>query len=122
MNKNEFMEKTFHFWQPVTWFDLAGVRELDEDRKVIIEMVTTGYHDHYTALLIRIVHKVNAEVVRQLFRFDDYLWPSHTQSHSAYYPDMKLQVIAPHWEWYIAVPSSTAPLVDSVEQWIGMFT
>ena len=122
MNKNEFMEKTFHFWQPVTWFDLTGVRELDEDRKVVIELVTRGYADHYVALLVRVVHKVHGEIVRKTFAFKDYLNCSVTQPHPSYRPGMALQVIAPHWEWYIAVPSSTAPLVDSVEQWIGMFT
>ena len=122
MNKSEFMEKEFRFWTPITWFDLAGVREIDEDRKVVIEMVTQGYADHYVALLVRIVHKVNGEIVRKAFKFQDYLWPAHTQSHRAYHNGMPLQVIAPTWDWYIAVPSSTAPLVDSVEQWIEMFT
>lgn len=123
MNKSEFMEKEFRFWQRVTWFDLTGVRELDEDRKVVIEMVTQGYADHYTALLVRIIHKVESEIVRKLFRFEDYLWAAHKQPHPNYRKDMKLEVIGPcGWEWYIAVPSSTAPLVDSIELWIGMFT
>jgi len=122
MNKSEFMETTFHFWQPVTWFDLTGVRELDEDRKVVIELVTQDYADHYAALLVRVVHKVNGEIVRKVFKFADYLYCSVTQPHRAYHKGMPLQVIAPTWDWYIAIPSSTAPLVDSVEQWIGMFT
>lgn len=122
MNKGEFMKKRFNFWEPTTWFDLTGVRELDADRKIIIKMVTQGYADHYTALLVRIVHKKEGGIVRKLFQFSDYLFLAAKQPHPNYRADMPLQVIGScGWDWYIAIPNSTAPLVDSVEQWIDMF-
>lgn len=113
---------------------------LDEQRRAIVKLSAGVSADHYDRLVVRIVNKLSGEIDTKTFGFRDGLrgvkrvdervgaphpWPGNDPVLNA-----DTSVGAPFYawagsmgsfDWYIAVPETTLPLMESVAAYIAQF-
>jgi hypothetical protein len=104
----------------IVWYDLQGVYQLDEDRRVTITLSDRGYHDHWTCFEVAVLNKHQGEIASKVFRFVDYL--GEPSNYGCGGCPRGFQVVG-HvgWKWYIEAPKSTLPLTQEVFSWINEF-
>ena len=122
--KETFMQRFFvNSGMSITWFDLSGVMQIDDNRAAVIGLVSRGTRDRYEGIGVSIVDKYTGEIVGKRFWFVDYLVRAKHQAHINAKSWMNLHVglYQGNIDWYIIVPESTKPLVDAVKKWIAQF-
>lgn len=85
--------------------------KLDEEKLLKLQFVTTGYADHYTAILVSIIGKNEGVVDKQLIRFSDVV--------GMYNRGNGLSPIEPHMWEYNGKPEWYTPLTASQKQSIA---
>lgn len=113
----------------ITWLGMDGYVQLDDDRRAHVVLATDNPYARYptagdyTSIVVSIVSKTRGLIQRKVFVFDDYL--HERKDDRTDYPiagNTTFQVVD-HcgWDWYIAVPTSTTPLVQAIDTFLDMF-
>ena len=110
---------------PIHFFDGQGVVTLNREQVAILTLTTHGTVDHFRRFDVQVVNLKYASVVaRKLFLFDDYLDPACRSDDRSDY-NGSFQVIQSlyraDWTWCIAVPESTRPFTEAIQEWIELF-
>ena len=107
---------------PTEWIGADLFVRLDDERRVVVSLKTHGCEDHYEKLLVRVLNKREGAVDEKSFRFREYLGGIHRKDSHPNREAMGYEVVAyVSWDWYIAVPETTAPLVEAVAAYVAMF-
>ena len=117
MSKTTFCQ-SFPWKRKIQWFDLQGITLLDKTRRASITLATHGISPDYTGFDVRITNKQDGKIASKTFLFKDYLDPrKRADSRSDFQESFK---VVDHcgWDWYIAIPRDTAPLVEAIEGYI----
>lgn len=116
----------FGLLDELQWYDLTGVLELDDRRRVEIELVTLGTHGHYEGFLVTISSKDRGQLGQKVFRFRDYLAtvtrkPDGDQRSARDELDGFKVIAHCGWDWYIVRPADTSeitiPIHDYIASW-----
>ena len=92
---------------------------LDDDLRIKISFVTTGYADHYSALRVKIINRTEGEVDSETFKFGDIIGKQNTS----------ISRIDPYiWsyngkdEWYLPITDSQRELIaDTVTDYASLY-
>jgi hypothetical protein len=86
---------------PVVFVGGSGFVELGVERVLRVDWYSSAnHHEHFDALLLRVVSKESGELDRVVLRFADYFRPVNPRWQGAGYP-AKCEVIAyTGWDWY----------------------
>lgn len=126
--KAEFMKARLD-WAPVEalklpleWIGSDLFVKLDELRRARISIEAFRCVDHYNQLLVRVLNKREGEVDAKGFMFHEHLGgvprkDDHPNREQRGY----LVISHTGWDWYIAVPETTAPLTEAVAAYLAMF-
>lgn len=123
----EFMQK--FEWEPLEalglrmeWIGSDLFVHLDADRRAVVTIATTWIADHYRALVVKILNKREGEVDRKTFSFSEHLNGVQRADTRSDLPQQQFEVISyVHWNWYIAIPSTTTPLTEAVAAYVATF-
>lgn len=108
----------------VLWQGKSGVHQLDDDRRVTIELAIYGYADHYPGCRVKLFSKTNGEIVAKYFNFNEYLALRDVTPESEAHPSLKHVQDLHVWSdgtWYIAVPRDPSPFTQAIETWIDQW-
>ena len=126
--KREFLEKRFswQFMGVVLFADGFGIIQLDEDRRAVITLMSRFIFHHYDALKVEIINKRTGEIDSRLFPFDMLPATERADDRSEYligphHNKFTAGVVTGSFDWYIAVPKSTDPLVNEIMRYIGQW-
>lgn len=125
--KRDFMQHRLD-WTPVLalgypaeWIGAELYVSLDDTRRVVISIHTTGTAEHYNRLAAKVVSKTSGPIDDRSFGFMAFLGGvSRTDWRESVHD--RFEVID-HcgWDWYIAVPSTTLPLTEAVAAYVRTF-
>lgn len=124
MNQVTALLTSFAWANPaaITWLDKSGYVTLDADRRAIITITTRDTVDTYVGFDVAIVSKTRGNLDSHFFHFDDYLDIKAADQSNPQHLAKTFSVIKYiGWHWYLATPSSTAPLTGAIEQYIALF-
>lgn len=109
------------------WVGDTGIVRIDDDRRARIDLSTYGQGGHYVGAYVMIINKREGEVDKRFFRFDDFLLGAvkRTDGREDDYPigsNPTYQAID-HvgWHWYIAVPETSAPWCEALQQYVEVY-
>ncbi|GIK40461.1 MAG: hypothetical protein BroJett011_42940 [Chloroflexota bacterium] len=108
---------------PIQWFGIQGIHILDNDRVVTITLVARRVVDNYEGFQVEIVSKTVGTIAHYYFSFNIFLSPDQRiDKRDDYKGGFYVSPgINNDWRWYIAIPTSTRPLTQAIEQWIDLF-
>lgn len=139
--KRDFMQYRLD-WSPVLalgfpaeWIGAELYVSLDDVRRVVISVHTTGTHEHYNRLAAKVVSKTAGPIDERSFAFRAFLGNVGRADDRADGPnrhphndpalnriDVPFEVISTcAWDWYIAVPATTLPLMEAVAAYVRTF-
>lgn len=101
-----------------SWIALTSVWKMDEDRRAVITLDASGYVDHYRRFVVEISSKTSGLIHKQAFEFSDFLDLNQRADNRSDYPGPYEVNANIGWQWYIAVPKDTKPLVEAILQYI----
>lgn len=92
---------------------------LDDDLRIKISFVTTGYADHYTALRVRIINRTEGEVDSETFKFGDIIGKQKTAYDRI---DPYIWSYGGEDKWYIPITNNQRSLIaDTVTDYASMY-
>ena len=93
--------------------------KLDDDLRIKISFVTTGYADHYTALRVRIINRTDGEVDSETFKFGDIIGKQKTAIDRI---DPYIWSYRGEDKWYIPITNNQRELIaDTVTDYASMY-
>jgi hypothetical protein len=117
--KQAWLQGEFKWTLPIKWMGIDGFAHLDADRRVKISLNYGTYADHWDRVIVTILSKHDGKIDAKSFKFNDYMnaisRPNDTDKQLWCYDQNGGA------SWYIAIPDSTAPFVQAVEEYIHMF-
>jgi len=118
--------KSLDWGIPIRWFDLTGIHDLDEERRVKIKLATHGVQGSYPGFLVTILDKRVGEIDSKYFEFDDYLdqaLSARTDGREDYPHgrNCRCYEVSASWRFYIATPRATRPFCEAVEAYVESF-
>lgn len=120
---------------PVEWIGAELYVMLDDARRAVISIQTTGTHEHYDRIVCKIVSKTAGPIDDRSFGFQAFLGnvgradrrvggshPYPTNDPARNRIDVRYEVIDYcGWDWYIAIPATTLPLTEAVAAYVRTF-
>ena len=109
-----FNQDFFKSVKGITWYDKEGVMEMDDNRRVVLEIDDMGTRDNYVGYWVMIYNKTNGLIVRKFFRFQfclDFIHRDRQEYYHIWFRDSM--------DWYISKPKSTQPMVDVIMDYIN---
>lgn len=112
---------------PVEWFADEGIHRIDDDRRAKLRLTRThNGGGEWNAVHVEILSKTSGKITVGTLPFDTYLDRSDRADDRADWRPTRGEdtyKIIDHcgWDWYIAIPACTNPLVDAVEAWIDQW-
>ncbi len=93
------------------------------ERLARIEPCERGVSGQIEGLRVTIIDKLSGKIDSKFFRFDDYLTERSDSRREYPLRGNPTFVVITHcgWDWYIATPSTTAPLTAAVTAYIELF-
>ena len=107
-----FNQDFFKSVKGITWYDKEGIMEMDDNRRVVLEIDDVGTRHHYVGYWVKIYNKTNGLIVQKFFRFQfflEFIHKGQVYYHVWYKDDL---------DWYISRPKSTKPMVDVMMDFI----
>ena len=97
--------------------------KIDDELRVKLQFVTTGVHDHYNALRLKIINRTDGEVDAETFKFSDILGGNPAYQSNPFAKDIHIWEDGGKVEWYGYHPSSAAyqKIADTVNDYISMY-
>jgi len=95
---------------------------LDKTRNVVITLVTSGTHEHWTGFSVAIMHKQNGTIVQQFFPFQDYLQSTQDngQKYSPYvWRSSALNQDQLHWFGFAPTEDSIFEMTDAIDNYLS---
>lgn len=142
--KRDFMQHRLD-WTPVLalghpceWIGAELYITLDDTRRAIVSVDTTGTHEHYDRIRVKVVSKMTGPIDDRSFGFRAFLggvrradsrvsgqhaWPESSPAlQHLNQTNVRYEVIN-HcgWDWYIAIPATTLPLTEAVAAYVLTF-
>jgi hypothetical protein len=113
----------------ITWLDMTGYIELDDDRRARLQLAELRAHDasyptsgYLTGFEVEIVSKTRGRLDGKTFLFDDYLDERADNRADVRPQGGTFKVISRvGWSWYLAVPATTRPFTSAVERYLELF-
>lgn len=107
--RQAFCAKTFKVpSRAATWLDVVGLVPMSDRRLARIEVSDLGHSDHYSSLLVKIVHTATGTIDAKTFRFVDYLDEREDDRDDLPNVQPHIWTQGGRFEWYIAVPTAAA--------------
>lgn len=118
---------------PIEWIGAEAFVTLDDTRRAIVTLDVNGVGEHYSRLTVRIVSKLTGAIDSKSFLFSAYLlgrvddrvggpnpYPERCPVLNQGFKGFEVVAYC-GWDWYIAVPATTLPLMEAVAAYVRTF-
>lgn len=94
------------------------IGKVDDELRVKLQFITTGYADHYDSIRMKIINRTEGEVDSQAFKFADIVGRPNTDSRSIYIWDNRGAV-----DWYGYHPTTIDydQISETINDYISMY-
>ncbi len=94
------------------------IGKVDDELRVKLQFITTGYVDHYDSVRMRIINRTEGEVDSQIFKFTDIIGKPNSGSRSVYIWDDRGTA-----DWYGYHPTAIDydKISETINDYISMY-
>lgn len=94
------------------------IGKVDDELRVKLQFITTGYADHYDSVRMRIINRTEGEVDSQIFKFTDIIGKPNSGSRSVYIWDDRGTA-----DWYGYHPTAIDydKISETINDYISMY-
>ena len=94
------------------------IGKVDDELRVKLQFITTGYADHYDSVRMRIINRTEGEVDSQVFKFTDIIGKPNSGSRSVYIWDDRGTA-----DWYGYHPTAIDydKISETINDYISMY-
>ena len=94
------------------------IGKVDDELRVKLQFITTGYADHYDSIRMRIINRTEGEVDSQVFKFTDIIGKPNSGSRSVYIWDDRG---AADWYGYHPTAIDYDKISETINDYISMY-
>ena len=94
------------------------IGKVDDELRVKLQFITTGYADHYDSVRMKIINRTEGEVDSQVFKFTDIIGKPNSGSRSVYIWDDRG---AADWYGYHPTAIDYDKISETINDYISMY-